>query len=110
MLSAYEQAKGFTRPLDSKTPAIVPYELKKAKLELVAKRKLNNILRSKSISEPRINVGDVIEIFIHPSKRKRKYWSQPKMYSRLMFQFVRTLSQDLQDIKCMPHSRILDML
>ena len=78
VLSAHEQAKGYTRPICNHSPVTVPNELVNAQKDLLAKRKLNLILRSKSITEPAINVGDLVEVYIQAGKGKRGHWSQPK--------------------------------
>ncbi len=57
--SAYELAKGFSRPIEAgTTPKIIPVELLKARDVMIAKRKLNLILRSKSTSDLPLNIGD----------------------------------------------------
>ncbi len=68
-----------TRPICSgKSPVIVPEEVLDAQKELTAKRKLNLILRSKSVQTPKIEVGDVVQVFIKNTGEKRGKWSSPK--------------------------------
>ncbi len=62
-LSVYESVKGYTRPVDPKvSPINVPQEIKTAQEEIIAKRKLNLILRSKALHMPALDVGDVVEV------------------------------------------------
>ncbi len=50
--SAYELSKGFSRPIETgTTPKIIPVEIMKARDAVMAKRKINLILRSKSNSD-----------------------------------------------------------
>ncbi len=77
--SAFERATGFTRPMCSaKSHVIVPEEVLDAQNELTAKRKLNLILRSKSVRTPKFEVGDIVQVFIKNTSEKRGKWSSPK--------------------------------
>ena len=65
LCSSYELAKGFTKPVEIGTlPKLVPEDLVKARDTLLAKRKLNLILRSKSTTDTPIHVGDEVQVFI----------------------------------------------
>ena len=77
LASAHELAKGYTRPIIHASPRFIPDELRNAQHELKAKRKLNLILSSKSISEAPVNIGDLIEVFIKLENQKRGTWSNP---------------------------------
>lgn len=64
-VSAYELAKGFTKTLERRqSPCPLPQYLRNAHDELVAKRKLNLILRSHATSSPPIQVGDMVHVYI----------------------------------------------
>ncbi len=56
------------------------YRLKilNAQKELIAKRKLNRILRSKAVTPPTITVGDVVQVYLKSENAKRGSWSAPK--------------------------------
>ncbi len=78
-LSAYESAKGYTRPVDPKvSPINVPQEIKTAQEEIISKRKFNLILRSKALHMPPLDVGDVAEVYIKNDKQKRGKRCAPK--------------------------------
>ena len=77
LASAHELAKGYTRPIIHASPRFIPDELRIAQHELKAKRKLNLILSSKSITEAPVNIGDLIEVFIKLENQKRGTWSSP---------------------------------
>eukprot|EP00178_Gracilaria_changii_P016470 TRINITY_DN4728_c0_g1_i1.p1 TRINITY_DN4728_c0_g1~~TRINITY_DN4728_c0_g1_i1.p1 ORF type:complete len:805 (-),score=91.02 TRINITY_DN4728_c0_g1_i1:529-2943(-) len=79
VLSAYELAKGFTRPVVStSTPTPVPAEMVEAHQSLVAKRKLTLILRSKATTEIPLSVGDMVQLFVKHQHQKRGHWSSAK--------------------------------
>jgi len=78
-MSAHELAKGFTRPIITHSrPTILPSEILTAHEKLIAKRKLMQILRSKTVAEPSISVGDIVEVFIKRENEKRGKWTSPK--------------------------------
>ena len=78
--SAFELAKGYTRPVQpGMFPVYIPDELIEAREQIHAKRKLVLILRSKSITDIQINPGDLVQVFIKDSKEKRGKWSTPKI-------------------------------
>ena len=77
IMSAYELAKGFSKPMEGVVHK-VPDEIAKAHEELQARRKLARILKSKSYPEPELAVGDMVEIYIHGKNNKRGEWSLPK--------------------------------
>ncbi len=77
--SAYELAKGFSRPIETETtPKIIPVEIMKARDAIMAKRKLNLILRSKSTSDLPLKIGDLVQVFIKLQHEKRGKWSSTK--------------------------------
>jgi len=79
-MSAHELAKGYTRPIGiTAHPTYLPSELREAHDKLIAKRKLTLILRSKSIIEPEISTGDMVEVFIKKQHEKRGSWTAPKL-------------------------------
>ena len=70
--SSHELAKGFTRPAESgNLPKTVTEDVFKARETIMAKRKLNLILRSKSIQEPPVKVGDLVRVCIKLQHEKR---------------------------------------
>lgn len=78
--SAHELAKGYTRPIASgEFPATIPEEILNAHHELIAKRRLTLILRSKSITDIPLHVGDQVQIYIKQQHEKRGKWSSPKV-------------------------------
>ncbi|PXF41606.1 hypothetical protein BWQ96_08672 [Gracilariopsis chorda] len=79
LLSAYELAKGFTRPVISMAATIiVPDEIVKAHQALVTKRKLTLILRSKATTEMPLSVGDMVQVFVKHQNQKRGHWFSAK--------------------------------
>ena len=78
-LSAYEMAKGYTKPvIAGQLPIAVDDELQKAHEELIAKRKLTLILRSKVFPADSFKIGDLVQVFIKDGKAKRGSWSSPR--------------------------------
>ncbi len=77
--SAFECAKGYTRPICSgKMPVAIPQEVLDAQKERIAKRKLNLILRSKAVQDITLEIGDIVQVFLKQSGEKRGKWSDPK--------------------------------
>lgn len=76
--SANELAKGYTRPIVTGSFFHVPDDVRAAHQELIAKRKLNKILRSNAVKDTPVKVGDMVEVFIRLDNQKRGKWSQPK--------------------------------
>ncbi len=63
VMSAYESAKGFTRPIiPSSTAKNVPEDIRIAQEELIAKPKLNLMLRSKTIRDPKLSIGYMVQV------------------------------------------------
>lgn len=77
LMSSFELAKGYTRPLMSKANEIPP-DIVEAQQNLNAKRKLTLILKSKSVSEIPVSVGDMVETYSVTKSDKRGHWSEPK--------------------------------
>jgi len=78
-MSATELAKGYTRPIgNGNAPKIVPDDIQAAHDQLMAKRKLNVILRSKATSDIGVTPGDLVQIYIKKQHEKRGKWSSPK--------------------------------
>lgn len=81
VLSAYELAKGFTRPVVSLSPPTpVPDEIIHAHQALLAIRKLTLILWSKAISDIPLTVGDIRQVFIKHQHQNRGHWSSKKPF------------------------------
>lgn len=79
IVSSYELAKGYTIPLtEDRSMLQVPKEKIDAHNVLKAKRKLNLILRAKSVNNPSISIGDLVDVFIKLSHQKRGKWTGPK--------------------------------
>ena len=76
--SAHELAKGFTRPAVLGYPSRLPPEILQAHDVLVAKRKLNAVLRSKATVDKQVKEGDLVQIYVKHSNAKRGKWFLPK--------------------------------
>ena len=77
--SAHELAKSFTRPIvPGILPKIIPKDLLTVRETLMAKRKLNLILKSKSTSLTPVQIGDLVQVFVKLQHEKRGRWSNPK--------------------------------
>ena len=76
--SATELAKLYTRPAGTGHPVHVPADLLEAHNTLIAKRKLNAILRAKTTLDKMIKPGDLIQVYIKQAHEKRGKWSTPK--------------------------------
>ena len=74
---SHELAKGYTRPIAHDFPCNIPSEVLKSQEALSAKRKMNRILSSKSISELHMDVGDHVKILVKLQNQKRGSWSDP---------------------------------
>lgn len=77
LMSSFELAKGYTRPLVGIANAVPP-EILEAQQKLNAKRKLCLILKSKSVSEMPLSVGDMVQTYNITKSEKRGKWSAPK--------------------------------
>lgn len=77
VMSAYELAKGYSKPICGK-PVTIPDEVINAYEAIQARRKLSRILNTKSTSEPSVNIGDMVEIYQHGKNGKRGQWSEAK--------------------------------
>ena len=75
---AHELAKDFTRAIvPDILPKIVPKDLVTARKTLIAKRKFNLTLSSKSTSVTPIQIGDLVQVFVKLQHKKRGKWSNP---------------------------------
>lgn len=78
-LSAFEMAKGYSKPLvANQRPIQVDAELQAAHDELIAKRKLTLIMRSNTFPSQSFKVGDLVQIYINDGKSKRGSWTSPR--------------------------------
>jgi len=78
-MSSTELAKGYSRPIRTgDKPVLVPEEIRTAHEVLIAKRKLNLILRSKSTSDIDVSPGDLVEVYLKKQHEKRGKWSSAK--------------------------------
>jgi len=74
--SAYELAKGYTRPVARGSfPMCVPKEVLEAQENLKAKRKLTLILRSKSVADEEFKPGSIVQVYVKKGNEKRGQWS-----------------------------------
>ena len=79
LCSSYELAKGFRGPVENwKTPKTIPQDILKARDTLLSKRKLNLILRSKSIEDPLVKIDDLVQAFIKLQNEKRSSRAKAK--------------------------------
>ena len=60
----------------------VPWDILKGLDTLPAKRKLNLIFRSKSIEDPPVKIGDLVQFFIKLQNEKRDSWKEAKTVIR----------------------------
>ena len=78
-MSAFELAKGFTKPVCSKPAGCaVPDDVIMEHEKIQARRKLAILLKSKTVTEFPIRVGDLVEVFQHRKHENRGKWSTPK--------------------------------
>lgn len=87
MLS-FEISKGYTKPLlDFVAPESVPQELVESRDLLIAKRKINLVMRSKGTSNPTIEPGNLVQLFIKHCHKNRGNWSSPGVVSAVYQSF-----------------------
>lgn len=79
VLSSFEQAKGYTKPINGNPPKTIPDDIIEAQENLSAKRKLAMILKSKATIEEYVSVGDMIEVYHKTGMKKKGVWSTPKI-------------------------------
>ena len=78
-LSAFELAKGFTKPvMSNQALSLVPHDVITAHEQLQARRKLALILKSKATKEIPIQVSELVEVYQKKQHEKRGKWSVPK--------------------------------
>jgi len=78
-MSAHELAKGFTRLIHPRGPVVVvPDDIDAAHITLIAKRKLNLILKSKAIEDVPLSSGDPVQVFIKRDMEKKGKRSSPR--------------------------------
>eukprot|EP00737_Agarophyton_chilense_P004521 gb/GEZJ01005755.1/.p1 GENE.gb/GEZJ01005755.1/~~gb/GEZJ01005755.1/.p1 ORF type:complete len:279 (-),score=33.01 gb/GEZJ01005755.1/:824-1660(-) len=78
-LSAFELAKGFSNPIAAEpNKTAIPDDVRIARDQLQERRKLALILRSNSVTEPPIAVGDFVEVNQKKDYEKRGKWTDPK--------------------------------
>lgn len=78
ILSSFEMAKGFSRAIFDGTVTTIPSDLVDAKLQLDARGKLTRIIRSKSVSNDIVSVGDLVEVFVKSGHEKCGRWFAPR--------------------------------
>ena len=72
-------ARGYTRPIVHGTLIQLPGEIRVAHDELLAKRKLNLIVRSNAVRDKPLSVGDMVNIHVKLNRQKRGTWSETKL-------------------------------
>lgn len=77
IISAFEMARGFSRPISNEIN-FIGQDIVDAQQTIQAKRNLTKILRSKAISDISIAPGDLVEVYVKDGKSKRGSWSSPK--------------------------------
>ncbi len=78
-LSAFELAKGFTKPImNEPIDNLIPDDIIESHEKLQARRKLVLILKSNAIQELPIHIGDLVEVYVKKDHEKRGSWSTPK--------------------------------
>ena len=78
-MSAFELAKGFSKPIAAKPiDNVIPDDVRDARDQFQARRKLALILRSKAVTEVPLSVGDLVEVYQKRDHEKRGKWSAPK--------------------------------
>lgn len=73
VMSSFEQSKGFTKPINGNAISAIPEDIIDAEQKIAAKRKLALILKSKSVLEQYIKIGDMIEIYKPTGMDKKGY-------------------------------------
>lgn len=80
MVSSFELAKGFTRPVASNSDIQkIPEDIVQEHCNIVSKRKLNKILRSHTFGTELLKIGDLVQVYIKHDKDKRGSWSWPRL-------------------------------
>lgn len=85
VMSAYELAHGFTKPLTDH-PMLLPADLYEVHCSLEAKRKLTRILRSKAINNTVVEPGDMVEVFVKQPNNKRGSWTAPRIVLQVNYE------------------------
>ena len=79
VMSSHELAKGYTHPIHPNGPiVVVSDDITAAHETLIAKRKLNLILKSNSIEDIPLSAGDLVQVFIKREMKKRGKWSSSR--------------------------------
>lgn len=76
IISSFEQANGFTKPVNGNASSSIPKKISDPQQILAAKWKLALILKSKATIEQQNNVGDMIDDYKPPFMDKRVVWSR----------------------------------
>lgn len=69
--STYELATGHTRSIEDQLSKKVHPEVKAARRKLIAKRKLNMIIRMKATKVPIRNEGDLLQVYVKLKNDKK---------------------------------------
>ena len=99
VMSAYELAKGCTRPLVSGCPTVVPDAFQISHDILVAKRKLTLILRSRSVPEQSISPGGLLQVFVKLPRQKRGNGQYPSPFWHMIVLHAPLQSLVLSDVR-----------
>lgn len=79
VMSAFELAKGYTKPLAKDSINMVPDDIGDDYEKLQSKRKLGLIMKSKATEEASVSFGDMIEVYQKDNLGKNGTWSSPKI-------------------------------
>lgn len=79
-LSAFEMCRGITKPIAKFiSPVAIPQNLIESHQKIIAKRKLNMILRSKAIdTKMPVKIGDSVQVFVRNAANNRGKWLSPR--------------------------------
>lgn len=80
VMSSFEIAMGFTKPMDqSISPTVVPMELSEARDTMIAKRKYTKLLQSNITKNPAVATGDMVQVYVKKEMGKRGRWLSPRV-------------------------------
>ncbi len=101
IMSAFEMSKGYTKSIEGNSLIEISPEIEKAYVDIQARRKLANIMKSKSVKELPLTVGDSVEIYQKDPKQKRGKWSIPKIIQDIDYEsrIIKTIGKNKLGIK-----------
>lgn len=78
-MTSFEQAKGFTKPINGNSVKYIPEDILDGQQKLAARRKISLILKSDATFEENRPIGDMIEVYNKSGFNKGGVWSTPKL-------------------------------